>query len=108
MQQVFEQVGGGVFLAPLFLLNHFLLNLFLFLQKSGGGGFLPPPPPPPRTIFVCLLSFLIYVLHALIMHKFGVAVHVQYSTKFNFDTRSLKNGSFAVHSDYRRSDGCTW
>ena len=45
------------------------------------------PPPPPRTIFVCLLSFLIYVLYALIMHKFGVAVHVQYSTKSSTSTR---------------------
>ena len=26
-----------LFLAPLYLLNYFLFNLFLFLQKSGGG-----------------------------------------------------------------------
>ena len=33
-QQVFE--WGGLFLAPLFLLNYILFNLFLFFQKSGG------------------------------------------------------------------------
>ena len=35
--------GGGLFLAPLFLLNYFLFTLFLFLQNSGGG---PKPPSP--------------------------------------------------------------
>ena len=39
---------GGPFLAPLFLLNYFLLNLFLFLQKSRGGGLKPPQPLPLR------------------------------------------------------------
>ena len=34
----FLEWGGGLFLAPLFLLNYFLLNLFLFLQKKWGGG----------------------------------------------------------------------
>ena len=29
---------GGLFLAPLFLLNYFWFNLFLFLQKKVGGG----------------------------------------------------------------------
>ena len=29
---------GELFLAPLFFLNYFLLNLFLFLQKKWGGG----------------------------------------------------------------------
>ena len=34
----------------------------------------------PRTIFVCLLPyFLIYAFYALIMHIFGVTVHVQYN-----------------------------
>ena len=28
-----------------FLLNYFLFNLFLFLQKNGGGGAKPPAPP---------------------------------------------------------------
>ena len=27
--------GGGLFLAPLFLSNYFLFNLFLLLQKMG-------------------------------------------------------------------------
>ena len=37
-QQVFEwRGGGGLFLAPLFLSNYFLFNLFLLLQKNGGG-----------------------------------------------------------------------
>ena len=31
-----------------FLLNYFLFNLFLFLQKSGGGGLKPPQPLPLR------------------------------------------------------------
>ena len=30
--------GGGLFLAPLFLSNYFLFNLFLLLQKSRGWG----------------------------------------------------------------------
>ena len=37
----FEMGGGGggpQFWAPLFLLEYFLFNLFLCLQKSGGGG----------------------------------------------------------------------
>ena len=35
-QQVFEWRvgGGGLFLAPLFLSNYFLFNLFLLLQKT--------------------------------------------------------------------------
>ena len=37
-QQVFEWREGGLFLAPLFLSNYFLFNLFLLLQKSRGGG----------------------------------------------------------------------
>ena len=32
VQQVFEGGGGGI--SPLFLLNYFLFNLFLFLQKK--------------------------------------------------------------------------
>ena len=39
-QQVFEWRGGGLFLAPLFLSNCFLFNLFLLLQKGA-----PPAPP---------------------------------------------------------------
>ena len=39
-----------VFLAPLFLLNYFLFNLFLFLRKSGGS--LAPPPPSPSLCAV--------------------------------------------------------
>ena len=35
--------GGGLFLAPLFLSNYFLFNLFLLLQKSRGGGAKAPP-----------------------------------------------------------------
>ena len=42
-QQVFEWRGGGLFLAPLFLSNYFLFNLFLLLQKSRGGGLKPLP-----------------------------------------------------------------
>ena len=43
-QQVFEwREGGGLFLAPLFLSNYFLFNLFLLLQKSRGGGAKAPP-----------------------------------------------------------------
>ena len=43
-QQVFEwrEGGGGLFLAPLFLSNYFLFNLFLLLQKSRGGAKAPP------------------------------------------------------------------
>ena len=42
----------------------------------------------PRTIFVCLLPyFSIYAFYALIMHIFGVTVHVQYNSKKNFDKR---------------------
>ena len=39
-QQVFEwrEGGKGLFLAPLFLSNYFLFNLFLLWQKSRGGG----------------------------------------------------------------------
>ena len=40
--------GGGLFLAPLFLLNYFLFTLFLFLQNSGGGGPKAPQPLPLR------------------------------------------------------------
>ena len=40
-QQVFEW-RGGLFLAPLFLSNYFLFNLFLLLQKSRGGAKAPP------------------------------------------------------------------
>ena len=44
------------------------------------------------------------------MHKFGAAVDFRFSTKSSTLTqdRSLKNESFAVHSDCCRSDGCTW
>ena len=35
-QQVFEW-RGGLFLAPLFLSNYFLFNLFLLVQNNGGG-----------------------------------------------------------------------
>ena len=38
-----------LFFTPLLLLNYFLFNLFLFLQKSGGGGGLKPPPPAPPS-----------------------------------------------------------
>ena len=34
--------GGGLFLAPLFLSNYFLFNLFLLLQKRRGGAKAPP------------------------------------------------------------------
>ena len=39
--------GGGLFLAPLFLSNYFLFNLFLLLQKNGGGTKAPPSTPSP-------------------------------------------------------------
>ena len=48
-QQVFEWRGGGLFLAPLFLSNYFLFNLFLLLQKNGGG--LKPPPTPSPSLW---------------------------------------------------------
>ena len=41
-QQFFE--WGKLFLAPLFLLNYFLSNLFLFLQESGREGSKPFQP----------------------------------------------------------------
>ena len=45
-QQVFEwRGGGGLFLAPLFLSNYFLFNLFLLLQKGA-----PPAPPSGRLL----------------------------------------------------------
>ena len=62
----------------------------------------------PRTIlFVC---YLLYALSERTIHKFGVAVHVQYNTKSSTSTqeRSLKNESFAVHSDCSCDDGCSW
>ena len=37
--------GGGLFLAPLFLSNYFLFNLFLLLQKGA-----PPAPPSGRLL----------------------------------------------------------
>ena len=37
---------GGLFLAPLSLLNYFLSNLFLFCKKVGGREELKPPPQP--------------------------------------------------------------
>ena len=43
-QQVFEW-RGGLFLAPLFLSNYFLFNLFLLLQKGA-----PPAPPSGRLL----------------------------------------------------------
>ena len=36
-----------LFFTPLLLLNYFLFNLFLFLQKSGGGGGAKAPQPLP-------------------------------------------------------------
>ena len=39
-----------LFFTPLLLLNYFLLNLFLFLQKSGGAK-APPAPPSARSLF---------------------------------------------------------
>ena len=38
-----------LFFIPLLLLNYFLLNLFLFLQKSGGAK-APPAPPSARSL----------------------------------------------------------
>ena len=63
--------------------------------------------PPAPFLFVC---YLLYTLSDRTMHKFGVVVHVQYSTKSSTSThdRSLKNESFVVHSDRRCSHGCTW
>ena len=62
--------------------------------------------PPAPFLFVC---YLLYTLSDRTMHKFGVVVHVQYSTKSSTSThdRSLKNESFVVHSDRRCSHGCT-
>ena len=40
-----------LFFTPLLLLNYFLLNLFLFLQKSGGA-LAPPAPPSARSLLV--------------------------------------------------------
>ena len=50
-QQVFEWRGGGLFLAPLFLSNYFLFNLFLLLQKNGGAGQKPPPSTPSPSLW---------------------------------------------------------
>ena len=38
--------GGGLFLAPLSLLNYFLSNLFLFCKKVGGEGGAKASPQP--------------------------------------------------------------
>ena len=38
-----------LFFTPLLLLNYFLINLFLFLQKSGGAK-APPAPPSARSL----------------------------------------------------------
>ena len=58
-------------------------------------------------MFVC---YLLYSHSEYAMHKFGVAVDFRFSTKSSTSTkdRSLKNESFAVHSDCCRSDGWTW
>ena len=66
-----------------------------------------PPPPSVPFLFVC---YLLYTLSERTMHKFGVSGHVRYSTKSSTSTqeRSLKNGSFAVHSDCSCDDDCTW
>ena len=45
----FSSGGGGLkknAWRKIFMLNYFLFNLFLFLQKSGGGGAKAPPAPP--------------------------------------------------------------
>ena len=39
-----------LFFTPLLLLNYFLFNLFLFLQKSGGAK-APPAPPSARSLY---------------------------------------------------------
>ena len=47
-----QNSGEGYFLAPLFLLNYILFNLFLFFQKSGG----TKAPPPLRSPCEVLLG----------------------------------------------------
>ena len=59
------------------------------------------PSPPTPTFYVCLKAISDHT-----MDKFGVAVRVRCST--SAQDRSLKNDSFAVHSDCCHSDGCTW
>ena len=59
------------------------------------------PSPPTPTFYVCLKAISDHT-----MDKFGVAVRVRCST--SAQDRSLKNDSFAVHSDCCRSHGCTW
>ena len=60
-----------LFFTPLLLLNYFLFNLFLFLQKVGGGGGAKAPPAPPsarslqRTILTLPLGT--HVVRALAM-----------------------------------------
>ena len=59
MQQVFEWGGGAKeeCVKENFLLNYFLFNLFLFLQKSGGGLKPPPAPPSAQSLVMCYNSF---------------------------------------------------
>ena len=41
-----------LFFTPLLLLNYFLFNFFLFLQKGGRGAKAPPAPPSARSLYI--------------------------------------------------------
>ena len=51
----FELTIFRLFFTPLLLLNYFLFNLFLFLQKSGGA-LAPPAPPSARSLLQGMLQ----------------------------------------------------
>ena len=46
----------------IFLLNYFLFNLFLFLQKSGGAEAPPPAPPSARSLFYLFFTSYFFSL----------------------------------------------
>ena len=48
-----------LFFTPLLLLNYFLFNLFLFLQKSGGAK-APPAPPSAQSLLKSTFSLFLF------------------------------------------------
>ena len=84
-----------------------LITLNEMICGLGTQGCYTPPPPPRPFMFVC---YLLKALSDHTLHKFGVAVRVRCSTKSSTSAQdgSLKNDSFAVHSDTCCSVGCTW
>ena len=59
-RSMFLSRGGGLFLAPLSLLNYFLSNLFLFCKKVGGREEELKPPPSPSLCAVPLEKVFLF------------------------------------------------